>query len=64
MPCVTAMRCEGWCADFTRTAFADVASWAMFNRPEDMSILFHALDANQVSMHQAIAAVHVTQPAG
>ena len=63
MPYVAAIRREGCCADFTRNAFADVASWAMFNRPEEMSILFHALDENQVSMRHPTAALHAAQPA-
>ncbi|CAL5224385.1 g7063 [Coccomyxa viridis] len=47
--------CSQFEVDFTRTAFADIASWAMFNRPEEMSILFHALDENQVEAHSSRA---------
>ena len=44
------------CADFTRHIFADVISWAMWNRPQDMSILIHPLDDHQVICNARMAA--------
>ncbi|CAK0781885.1 hypothetical protein CVIRNUC_005496 [Coccomyxa viridis] len=41
--------------DFTRTVFADVISWAMFNRPDNLSVLIHPFDDHQAEAHSARA---------
>ena len=35
-------------ADFTHSMWGDVVSWAIYNRPTALSILFHPVDEEQV----------------
>ena len=42
-------------ADFTHSMWGDVMSWAIYNRPTALSILFHPVDEEQVRARTQIS---------
>ena len=42
-------------SDFTHSMWGDVVSWAIYNRPTALSILFHPVDEEQVRFGADVA---------
>ena len=45
-------------SDFTHSMWGDVVSWAIYNRPTALSILFHPVDEEQVRARAEIVIQH------
>ena len=45
--------------DFTHSMWGDVVSWAIYNRPTALSILFHPVDEEQVRSTAQIVIAHL-----
>ena len=50
-------------ADFTHSMWGDVVSWAIYNRPTALSILFHPVDEEQVRAEAQISLTTLALPA-